>query len=605
MLYTSDGRDVEMSVASTKAFYAQIAAGFLLARRHRRRGWAPTTGVARHELLAALRELPDGHGGRCSARRDEIAEAAQRHAPGRRYWAIVGNGPNRIAAAGDPDQALRALLQVDRLRRHRGQEAHRPVVRAADPRVRRRARAARTPTTWPRRSRSTGPTRRRRSSSPPRARSGSPPRSRRIAVPAVPPEAGVRALGHGRATCSATRPRSPSTRRPARCARRGPRSRRPSSARARRRPTLLERLGPALEPLAARFFDGLRGRAPTTATSRPAPRCGWRRCSATPRASCRSRPTQVEYGKVGTPSVVDRGPHRGAHPGHRGADPPVDAIKHQAKTVTVGISRSDETLLEVPLVQPGARRRRGPRPPRATASLRTLAGLDPAVAEVIGYTRYRIEGDVGGRRRRRCTVVDQGGIAARPPVAHRARPAAAGHQAPVASRARGDWWPRAAATGARRDRARGQGQRSHRAHAAARPVPRPAAGRRRCAAVLQGYREPLRRAARRGHRDRADVPTRTCSATLPVVDLLDRAVARRSPTTGARLSRGRSTPCRASADVIGIGIDLVEVDRFRRVLARTPGVADRLFTEGERAYADAQARPGRAAAPPASRPRRR
>ena len=31
VLYTSDGRDVEMSVASTKAFYAQIAAGVLLA----------------------------------------------------------------------------------------------------------------------------------------------------------------------------------------------------------------------------------------------------------------------------------------------------------------------------------------------------------------------------------------------------------------------------------------------------------------------------------------------------------------------------------------------------------------------------------------------
>ena len=31
VLYTSDGRDVEMSVASTKAFYSQIAAGFLLA----------------------------------------------------------------------------------------------------------------------------------------------------------------------------------------------------------------------------------------------------------------------------------------------------------------------------------------------------------------------------------------------------------------------------------------------------------------------------------------------------------------------------------------------------------------------------------------------
>ena len=31
VLYTSDGRDVEMSVASTKAFYAQVAAGHLLA----------------------------------------------------------------------------------------------------------------------------------------------------------------------------------------------------------------------------------------------------------------------------------------------------------------------------------------------------------------------------------------------------------------------------------------------------------------------------------------------------------------------------------------------------------------------------------------------
>src|SRR3546814_11558801 len=38
VLYTSDGRDVEMSVASTKAFYAQIAAGVLLA-------WAIAEGV--------------------------------------------------------------------------------------------------------------------------------------------------------------------------------------------------------------------------------------------------------------------------------------------------------------------------------------------------------------------------------------------------------------------------------------------------------------------------------------------------------------------------------------------------------------------------------
>lgn len=36
--------------------------------------------------------------------------------------------------------------------------------------------------------------------------------------------------------------------------------------------------------------------------------------------------------------------------------------------------------------------------------------------------------------------------------------------------------------------------------------------------------------------------------------------------------------------MIGLGVDAVEVDRFRRVLARTPGVAARLFTDGERAY---------------------
>jgi holo-[acyl-carrier protein] synthase len=35
--------------------------------------------------------------------------------------------------------------------------------------------------------------------------------------------------------------------------------------------------------------------------------------------------------------------------------------------------------------------------------------------------------------------------------------------------------------------------------------------------------------------------------------------------------------------VIGIGIDAVEIDRFRRVLVRTPGLTARVFTEGEQA----------------------
>lgn len=38
-------------------------------------------------------------------------------------------------------------------------------------------------------------------------------------------------------------------------------------------------------------------------------------------------------------------------------------------------------------------------------------------------------------------------------------------------------------------------------------------------------------------------------------------------------------------NVLGVGIDLVDVDRFRASLARTPTMVERMFTEGERAYA--------------------
>jgi holo-[acyl-carrier protein] synthase len=42
-----------------------------------------------------------------------------------------------------------------------------------------------------------------------------------------------------------------------------------------------------------------------------------------------------------------------------------------------------------------------------------------------------------------------------------------------------------------------------------------------------------------------------------------------------------------------IGLDLLDIDRLERVLERRPGLADRLFTDGERAYAAATARPAR------------
>jgi holo-[acyl-carrier protein] synthase len=41
----------------------------------------------------------------------------------------------------------------------------------------------------------------------------------------------------------------------------------------------------------------------------------------------------------------------------------------------------------------------------------------------------------------------------------------------------------------------------------------------------------------------------------------------------------------------GLGIDLLEVERLERALARRPRLAERLFTEAERDYAATRARP--------------
>lgn len=96
VLHTSDGRDVEMSVASTKAFYAQVAAGFLLGL-----AIADAAGSLDAEdeaLLDALQRLPEAMT-QVLGKRELISTIAGRHAPRRRHWAVVGNGDNKIAAA--------------------------------------------------------------------------------------------------------------------------------------------------------------------------------------------------------------------------------------------------------------------------------------------------------------------------------------------------------------------------------------------------------------------------------------------------------------------------------------------------------------------------
>jgi holo-[acyl-carrier protein] synthase len=48
-----------------------------------------------------------------------------------------------------------------------------------------------------------------------------------------------------------------------------------------------------------------------------------------------------------------------------------------------------------------------------------------------------------------------------------------------------------------------------------------------------------------------------------------------------------------SADGLGgVGIDLLEIERLERALERSPRLAERLFTDGERGYAASRARPG-------------
>jgi holo-[acyl-carrier protein] synthase len=43
--------------------------------------------------------------------------------------------------------------------------------------------------------------------------------------------------------------------------------------------------------------------------------------------------------------------------------------------------------------------------------------------------------------------------------------------------------------------------------------------------------------------------------------------------------------------VAGVGIDLLDIERLERALERRPRLAERLFTDDERAYASGRARP--------------
>ena len=404
VLYTSDGRDVEMSVASTKAFYAQIAAGFLLATAIAEAAGAPV--ADRQDLLVALRDLPIAME-QVLARREVAARIAGALAPLRRSWAVVGNGRNRIAAhevriklselcyksiACDATEdkkhidlsaepmiivcaaGLRGSIADDVAKELAIYGAHKAatiaVVDEGDDRFGAAHEVFEVPATHP-------------------------DLGFVLAAmaghlfgyeAALAIDASARPLREARAAIEATFGGGPVD---------------PVAAAAD--------LAEQLAPLAERFAAGLRvGGYDGSLEAGTAVRT-----ASLLRYATGMVPLDVyavEWGKVGTPLTVVEDLTAALTQAIEELTRPVDAIKHQAKTVTVGISRSDDTLLQSELVQAvlGAG---VPRDNLGYRVLRTLVALDPAVAEVIGTIRYRIDGDPATDDAT-ITVLDRAGIGA-------------------------------------------------------------------------------------------------------------------------------------------------------------------------------------------------
>lgn len=96
VFYTSDGRDIEMSVASTKAFYSQIVAGYVLALAFAQiLRTLPDEAIAAE--LATLEKAP-ALMQQVLERKDEIRRSAEKIARLKKYWAVVGSGPNKASA---------------------------------------------------------------------------------------------------------------------------------------------------------------------------------------------------------------------------------------------------------------------------------------------------------------------------------------------------------------------------------------------------------------------------------------------------------------------------------------------------------------------------
>ncbi len=400
VLFTSDGRDVEMSVASTKAFYAQVAAGVLLACALSE---IMNLGTAerRHEVLAGLRDLPTAMTD-VIAMRPQIADVAARYAPPKRYWAVVGNGPNTIAAqevriklselcyksiSSDVtedkkhiDLSCEPLILVcaaglvgsnaaDVAKEIAIYRAHKasPIVVATQDENRFDAALA------------------------------------VIKVPAVDPSLAFvlsAMVGHlfGYEAARAIDDLARSLREAREIVEHAVLATDDGES-------VLRTLRRSLKPASDRFRETLRVGSydghleASTAVG----------LASMFRVVLDASPVeayQTETGKVGSPGALVDDLTLALTRAIEELTRPIDAIKHQAKTVTVGISRSDEGVLDRALVQAVLDAGTG-REALSYRTLKVLADLDPAIEAVVGYTRYRIEGDGAAAT---ISIVDRAGL---------------------------------------------------------------------------------------------------------------------------------------------------------------------------------------------------
>ena len=403
VVHTSDGRDLEMSVASTKAFYAQVAAGFVLSL-----AMADAAGCADRAkesgLLTSLLALPDAMGEVLEAR-EQIGEIARRHAARRRYWAVVGSGPNRVAAAEvriklselcyksvacdsiedkkHIDLSAEPLILVcaaglqgsnltdvqKEIAIYRAHKAAPVVIASRDQTVFESADTIAVPMVDPRVDFVLS------------AMAGhlfgyeAALAIDSWALPLREVRAAVQDLASGGLTAD----------------------------------EVLLHLGPRIKEPSRRFLEAAAaGSCDGVMNLGPAMRLGiLLRCAI---GDLPYETYELERGSGAGPGAFLDELVSVLTEAIDDLTRSIDAVKHQAKTVTVGISRSEEGLFGVPLVKEVLRVGAGTEL-LGYRSLRTLAALDPAVEEILGYTRYVVAGDI---RSRAATihVRDRGGLGA-------------------------------------------------------------------------------------------------------------------------------------------------------------------------------------------------